>query len=249
MKIIIHSFLVVIIFNLYQCTLPESNIEKDNDIETSDLLFIKSKKEEVTLDTQQFIINYNQLLSRIYNKRKEIKYNNTINREEKIAQAKQLINNFLLDSIISYWYHTPWDFNGYSDKPRVGYIACGYLVSTPIRHLNFKINRYKIAQKAAKEIVEKLCLDSSIKTFYSIDKLEQYMKNYENDVLILGLNNHVGFATYKNNESYFIHSSYTDEQVVVKEKLKNSAPISYSDIYVIGNFTQNERLIENWLNQ
>ena len=41
----------------------------------------------------------------------------------------------MTDSVFPHWMGTKWDFNGVSNVPGKGMIACGYFVSTTLKHV------------------------------------------------------------------------------------------------------------------
>ena len=167
---------------------------------------------------------------------------------EKIQEAQSLLSKQLVDSVFHYWYGTTWDFNGHTDTPREGEIACGYFVSTTLKHMGLPLNRYHTAQQASAVIVKELCQPTSIKTYTSQEKLFKRLegiKDYE--VLVLGLEYHVAFVVKLDGENYLIHSDFANRRGVVKEKLSNAQAINISNIYVVGNLTSNKALIRKWL--
>jgi len=154
----------------------------------------------------------------------------------------------LVDSIFPYWLGTQWDFNGYTEKPRDGLVACGYFVSTTIRDAGIPINRFKTAQKASSDIIKSLCDPTSIKTVTSIEKVRDYLSTIDDgEVLIVGLDFHVGFLYKKNGQSYFAHSNYIDLEGVIIEPIEASIALNGSEIYVLGNLTSNEQITKKWL--
>jgi hypothetical protein len=42
------------------------------------------------------------------------------------------IHHSLSKTIFPHWYGTVWDYNGYTNTPKNGVIACGYFVSTTL---------------------------------------------------------------------------------------------------------------------
>ena len=73
------------------------------------------------------------------------------------ASVKNYLFTTLSKKIFPSWYGTAWDFNGYTEKPLNGEIACGYFVTTTLKHIGFNLNRYKIAQQGPFSITEILC--------------------------------------------------------------------------------------------
>lgn len=203
---------------------------------------------EVPFDIDDHLKRYDQLKKEIQHAVRALAKDPTKTTAEKIHEAQSLFSKQLVDSIFQYWYGTTWDFNGHTDIPRQGDVACGYFISTTLKHLGLPLNRFRIAQQASAVIVNKLCLPSSIKTYSSQERLFNYLetiKDYE--VLILGLEYHVAFVVKLDGVNYLIHSDFANRRGVVKEKLKNAQAIAISNIYVIGNLTNNEALLKKWI--
>jgi hypothetical protein len=156
---------------------------------------------------------------------------------------KQIANNQcqaslftkVVDSIVPYWYGTPWNFYGTSTTPQHGTIACGYFVTTILRDAGIKLQRVHLAQQAASGIIKTLCKANTIKTFSKFEAVEKYFQSFSNQSLfIIGLDCHVGFVAKENEKLYFIHSSYVQPAVVKKELLKDALPIKASKMWMIG---------------
>jgi len=197
--------------------------------------------QEPPIDVEKHITNYKSLKRRISNYKASHK-----NTSKEIISKK--ISGLLIDSIFPYWIGTTWDFNGYTETPLKGDIACGYFVSTTIRDVDIKINRYKIAQKGATDIIKSLCDTTSLKNFSSVKDIESYAKTLnENQLMIIGLDFHVGFIYKKNQEIYFAHSNYINNKGVMIEKLNDSEALKHSKNYIIGDFSNNETILNHWI--
>ncbi len=197
---------------------------------------------KVKFDTLAHIKQYKHLQKRI----KEQKANYA---QEPIA-GRQYFFDMLNDSIFHYWMGTTWDFNGHTDTPRKGDIACGYFVTTTLRDMGVQLQRYKLAQQAASVIVEKLCTNGRAERYNSIEKLEQYLsRQAEQEIFILGLDYHVGFVVKDGTNNYFVHSDYIGRSGVKREILNESLAIKASKSYVIGNLSGNQVLLNQWLSK
>lgn len=151
----------------------------------------------------------------------------------------------LLNQIIPHWYGTEWDFNGYTDVPNQGVIACGYFVSTTLKHMGINLNRYHLAQQAGLNEAKSIAIvDSNYFTVYGIDQLEQRMQAEQDGIYFVGLDNHVGYLLKRNAQLYFIHSNYIDDKVMI-EKIDESAAFA-SNIYVVAEISTNETLMQYW---
>jgi hypothetical protein len=149
----------------------------------------------------------------------------------------------LTENVFPYWYGTPWDYNGYTNTPNKGVIACGYFVSTTLKHIGFNLNRYDIAKMYSSGIVTVLC-HSDYKTLDDFDAFQEYCITLPDGIYILGLSNHVGFLSIENGTSYFIHSDYSSEDGVRKELVKDSYALGNSSSFWVGNFSNHPETIE-----
>ncbi|MEO1411824.1 MAG: hypothetical protein AAFW73_18175 [Bacteroidota bacterium] len=194
-------------------------------------------------DPAQHAKDYAQLRQWIKGRRSELQRAG----EESASRLGAEMSRILIDSIFPYWRGTPWDFNGHTAVPRQGEIACGYFVSTTIRHLGIGINRYKVAQQAAADIIHLLCDTTSIQEFRSLDQLRAKLEERENyELLIVGLDFHVGFLYKKEDVLYFAHSNYLDRKGVEVERFDDSPALRQSNLYVLGSFSRNADMIRQW---
>lgn len=161
--------------------------------------------------------------------------------------------DFLCETLVHggfhYWIGTTWDFNGYTNVPGQGTIACGYFVSTTLKHIGFNLNRYKLAQKSAMDEARYLCGEEYMEIYRSIstDSLRSIFKqSYPKGLYKLGLANHVGYLYYDETELYFIHSNYGTPYSVVMEKFCESE-VSSSSIYVVSRLSTNKDLMRKWI--
>jgi len=192
------------------------------------------------LDTLAHLRGYELLQEKISRKKQQF--------SPQANKAEDYFFDMLNDSIFGYWMQTPWDFNGHTDTPRKGEIACGYFVTTTLRDMGVRLQRYKLAQQAASVIVEKLCEPNSMKRYASLQKLNDYLKaRSEQEIYILGLDYHVGFVVRKGEEVFFVHSDYIGRTGVKREKLNASQAIRTSQSYVIGSLTANKNLMQKWV--
>lgn len=167
-----------------------------------------------------------------------------------LAEAGKYLHKSLTDSIFYYWYGTKWDFNGYTDKPGEGIIACGYFVSTTLKHCGFNLNRFKLAQQYSLEIVRRISSGDSVLTYRGINEqqfLQKTKGKIRDGLYVIGLDNHVGFLLYEGLDVYFIHSSYFDPVAVVREKASESKALATSRTFVMCNISSNEKLIKKWI--
>lgn len=172
----------------------------------------------------------------------------SIEKESILLEAKVYLEYMLVDSIFPYWYGTRWDFNGITQTPGEGKIACGYFVTTTLRDLSFQIPRIKWAQMASEPVIKKLC-DKSIKRFSnkSIDAVESYLIESGNGIYLVGMDSHVGFIAVKDSKIRFVHSSYYKPDIgVMSEELTTNNPLSDANYRVIGKLFSKE-MVGHWI--
>ena len=170
------------------------------------------------------------------------------NRNTAIDSASTYLYSKLINEIVPHWYGTEWDFNGYTNTPNDGLIACGYFVSTTLKHLGFNLNRYKMAQAAGLNEAKLLQSKSELKIYSGLTfkELETKVNSvYTDGIYFVGLDNHVGYVLIKDKTLYFLHSSYCDDKVVIE--LAETSACFASNIYVFAEVTTNKTLVTNWI--
>lgn len=162
---------------------------------------------------------------------------------------KQEFENLILNQLIPYWYGTPWDFNGYTETPGKGVIACGYFVSTIMKHAGFNLDRYKLAQQNPMNEAKTIASGDSVEVYeVNSSQLQKIFNQEKQDGLyFVGLDFHVGFLLFRNKELYFIHSNYINSEGVVFEKAVYSDAFNAAAVYRIAEFSTNEKLLEKWV--
>ena len=154
------------------------------------------------------------------------------------------LHSQLTSEVFPAWYGTKWDYNGYTNKPREGIVACGYFVSTTLKHVGFNLNRFDLAKMYSSSIVKSLC--AAPVTFHDIDNMFAYILEKGDHLYVVGLSSHVGFIEKKDGAIYFIHSNYIGPVAVEKELAKNSDALNSSDVFVLGNISGNSELMKKW---
>lgn len=166
--------------------------------------------------------------------------------KEKTEQSSRLLFSALTKEVFPAWYGTSWDFNGTSNEPGKGEIACGYFVSTTLKHIGFNLNRYRLAQQASSVIVKELAGSSNTNRFTKAEKALEYISKHEKGLFVVGLDFHVGFLMAKGGEVYFIHSDYINGKVT-KEPAATSVAFYSSNLFITGKITNNQSLMSKWL--
>jgi hypothetical protein len=185
--------------------------------------------------------NYDNSLKTINKTRVSLLQNNVS--EDSIK--RYLLHTFE-NTIFPYWIGTTWDYNGYTNVPNKGEIACGYFVSTTLKHLGFNWNRYELAKMYSKQIVEDIC--DSVYTFYTKDELHTYVRYRPDNLYIIGLSGHVGLVLKYKGSIWFIHSDYYNVKGPVKEKFERAIALNDSDVFWCGTFLTHST-IQKWLHK
>lgn len=166
-----------------------------------------------------------------------------------ISEARTVILGSIYNDVFPAWYGTAWDFNGTSETPQQGKIACGYFVSTVLRDAGLKVQRVLLAQQASENIILSLTTNDFVKRFRGvpIGEFVAAIKDWGSGIYIVGLDIHVGFIVNTGDDIYFIHSSYEGPYKVIKEKAIDSRILAASNYRVLGRVFADAQLISNWL--
>jgi hypothetical protein len=166
-----------------------------------------------------------------------------------IQEAQSYIALTLNNELIPFWIDTEWDFNGTTETPRQGAIACGFFVSTVLMHAGFQLNKSHLSTGTASVMIRSLCNPSSIKTIPNkkFENFMAYLQTQNDGVYIVGLDKHVGLITKHQHQIYFIHSRKPRTAGVIKELASESPSLKSSSGFVIGNLLENESLVIAWL--
>ncbi len=166
------------------------------------------------------------------------------------AQNKgKIFTEAIVEEIIPGWLGTPWDYNGVTQDPPNGKIACGYFVTTVLRDAGCKISRTKLAQCASEQMITTLVKASHVKRFSNAEfsDFENSIKTSGYGLYIVGLDNHTGFIYNNGNQIYFIHAGYIGEKVVTKD-IANQSPILYHSKYkVLGHLSADKAFVDKWM--
>jgi len=198
--------------------------------------------------------HYDQLLTKIEAERVALakRYQQATSEAERapiVAQARGVVIRSIYTEIFPSWYGTGWDFNGTTEVPRQGKIACGYFVSTVLRDAGWRVQRARLAQQASENIILSLIAEPYIKRFrrVPIGDFVKTVKDWGPGIYVVGLDIHTGFIVNDGDEVYFVHSSYVDPFMVVKETARDSKILQTSAYRVLGRITADDEFIQSWL--
>ncbi len=164
---------------------------------------------------------------------------------------KTEFTNQLVDKIIPHWYGTPWSFGGHTTIPNQGKIACGYFISTTLRDMGIKLNRFTLAQKSPLDeakmiscgsVINKVVQDTPEKAFEEIDGLTK------EGLYFIGFDEgHVGYLLKREGELFLIHSNYLNPVSVCMETLKESRVFKSFTKFHLVDISHNDTLLQRWL--
>lgn len=175
--------------------------------------------------------------------------NDSASKAQVLDSAGMELEDYLIRGLFPFWYGTAWDFNGISNVPGEGQIACGYFVSTTLKHAGFNLNRYRVAQQSAKRACEIFAQTEKVWRIAptDVEDFKTKTKALPDGLYCVGLDYHVGFLLIRNRQYFFIHSSYFGTDGVSFEKAEESMAF-YSQVYYLSAISTNRSLIETWLN-
>jgi len=255
-----YNFYFITIFNLMfiSSCISEYGKQISENTKGNDSISVSEENAENTVlnsvkclkveDTTGILDRYKKERSEIENIRAGFSEKDSLN-DSLISDAGNFLYKSLLNKIIPYWYGTEWDFNGYTDIPNKGQIACGYFVSTTLKHLGFNLNRFKMAQLYSLKMIESICGKENVRSYSAakFDEMMNYLKSRNDDVYLLGLSCHTGFLSLENDTVYFIHSSYVAPLCVIKEYADRSDVLKYSSVFVIGSLFGDKEIVKKWI--
>lgn len=154
----------------------------------------------------------------------------------------------LMTKLPPHWYGTPWDYNGVSQTPNEGKIACGYFITTILRDAGFKLPRVKLAQIASETMIKRLVHKNNIRHFLRMDHetFVAKMKAWGKGVYIIGMDNHTGFLWHDGKELYFVHSSWWPRERTMKEIALYSEGLRSTQYRVVGKLSSDSKLFKAW---
>jgi hypothetical protein len=197
---------------------------------------------------------YTEVLRNIEEKRQGLatryrQAHSELQRTEAVEEAREVLFNVIRDDLLPQWFGTSWDFNGTTETPRQGKIACGYFVTTILRDAGFKVQRARLAQQASELIIKSLTNEAHIKRFSnaSINDSVEAIQEWGQGFYLVGLDIHTGFIINDAKGVSFVHSSYLKPRVVLKETARESPILSSSNYRVLGKLSADDGLVVKWL--
>ncbi len=165
-----------------------------------------------------------------------------------VASARRALAH-AVRTIIPFWYGTKWDFNGTSQTPGEGAIACGYFVSTVLRDAGLKVERVSLARQASEKIIKTLVGEAYIRRFSntSVRRFVESIRKDGDGIYVVGLDYHVGLAVCDGGQVSFVHATRLGPGRVISEPASDSRAIADSRYRVYGHITADDGLVRKWL--
>jgi hypothetical protein len=166
-----------------------------------------------------------------------------------VPEKEKMFTAAVAETIIPVWIGTAWDFNGTTEIPRHGNIACGYFVTTVLRDAGLPLARIKLAQCASEKMLTALIQPKYIQRFSNVP-IGNFIKAVEANgygLYIVGLDNHTGFIYNDGAAVYFIHSTFVGTRNVQKEKAIDSWVLAQSKYKVLGKISADEKILNRWM--
>lgn len=162
-------------------------------------------------------------------------------------RAAGLLLRRLTGDLLPAWNGTPWSFSGTATAPGARPIACGYFVSTTLEHAGLAVERRRLAQQAAEDIILTLVPESRVARFKRVplDTFVAAVGRRGDGLYLVGLDYHVGFLVVERGQVYFHHASNVGG-AVVREPAITSAALARSSYRVVGKMLD-PTLVEAWL--
>lgn len=166
-----------------------------------------------------------------------------------VSEKEKLFTQTVTETIIPGWIGTEWSFNGVSQEPQKGSIACGYFVTTVLQDAGVTLSRVRLAQCASEQMITTLVQPALIHRF-SNQPMTAFLGSVEQQgygLYIVGLDNHTGFIYNDGKETWFIHSTFVGTRNVQKEKAADSWVLSSSKYKVLGKISADEKILSKWI--
>lgn len=165
-----------------------------------------------------------------------------------LAEARRFLEDVIVRRLLPPWIGTPWDYNGTSEQPGVGSIACGYFLTTVLRDAGFRVDRARLAQLPSEQLILGFCDPRDVRRFSdtSAPEFVAAVRRQGPGLFIVGLDYHVGFLVNDGREVRFVHSTVVGAGEVVDEPALDSGPLVWSRYRVVAR-ALSDRVVARWL--
>lgn len=165
-----------------------------------------------------------------------------------LAEARSFLEDAIVRRLLPPWVGTPWDYNGTSEQPGVGSIACGYFLTTVLRDAGFRIDRARLARLPSEQLIRDFCDPRDVRRFSGAPAPDfvAAVQRQGPGLFIVGLDYHVGFLVSDGRKVRFVHSTVVGAGKVVDEPALDSGPLVWSRYRVVGRVLS-DRVVSRWL--
>jgi hypothetical protein len=169
--------------------------------------------------------------------------------KDRVLEETRKFLELLLPQMMRCWLGTGWDFNGTSETPGEGRIACGYFVATVMRDAGFRVDRYKLARQPSQNILRSFIPRESmtLRVGMPYESYAAEIDAADPGIRIVGLDSHVAFLVTGPGGFRFIHSSGSEPWCVVDESSAEAEVLRRSNYRVQGLLTADRALLLRWL--
>lgn len=202
---------------------------------------------------KSFQDNYQEILKRLQSQRQILgrRYAEATpdQRASLLLEAVAYVERTLISQLFPAWDGTGWDFNGTSQRPGEGTIACGYFVTTLLRDAGWCLPRIKLARQPSQTIIRSVCEPRSIRILHAkpMSDFISYLESHGEGLYIVGLDTHTGFVAFYGDSIAFIHASYYRPPcAVVTEPLVGRNPLNDSKYRMVGKIL-GSAMMHQWL--
>jgi hypothetical protein len=176
---------------------------------------------------------------------------NPAEKDALLDSAGRFLTQAIVRKLLPHWHGTTWQFDGFTETPRKGGIACGYLVSTILVHTGFKLNRYKMAQQRPSLEILTLHSRDVCTRFDPLPKkqlADSLRQAFPDGLYIFGQAFHVGFLWVEKGNVRLIHSNYKGKKSwVLEEPLVGSAVVEDFGFIEFGEISRHRELMKKWI--
>ncbi len=179
------------------------------------LLGCKSRKHKITVSAKPVIdsactnpVSYDQMKVNV--RRQKLFFSKTnfdLDDQANLNLIRDYWVNALLHNFYSKWANTGWDFNGTTEQPGVGKIACGFFVTTLLQDMGVKLSRVKLAVCPSSKMMKTLVPGQKLMNLSSLsfNDFNEKVSSYGKGVFIIGLDFHTGFIINDGTQNWFLH--------------------------------------------
>jgi hypothetical protein len=206
----------------------------------------KPTKQSSNTNPSNKLINYDSCKNLVLTTKKQ-----NANKWSQLSPQKkqQIFTKPLINYILPAWVGTASDFNGTTQTPQKGTIACGYFVTTALQDGGVKLNRVKLAKYASEQMITTLVQAKNINRFsnWQMPNFIAAVNEWGYGLYIIGLDNHTGFIYNDGSKIHFIHSTFVGTKNVQWELAENSWVLSSSKYKVLGKISEDEKILDGWI--